>query len=1130
MPPAVVLQEQHDETEDAAATRRNKRLAQILQYIASINQTVVSGPESNQQHAFVREVARNSKPNGIVDVSDFFQRESSEDNGSSEPRKAPSSRVLFSSNDVRELVRLSSANRRPAKGVLGQPKSGDPEPSPSFSFYAALSSSSTTATGSHRKHLLSGAIKAAGLGSNKQQHHSEEVVDPTKPCWLRITRQASSIHHHPKGGYGPLPNSCSLPAVQQYLQEWQRNTSTPNATTTLSLDQFVWDHLDVAPKVPPTASRNDAQQIAIFLDECRGRVRQETALSRALEPLYNRLFEHQYNHTPDDVLVLGLGHARVLVTNSGDEGGATATDSTDDDERAPVKLVNGPLLEVLVEVELAPDGALLVRPREHTGVSLNRDVWGALGAHAATTGNTTTHSSSSSVWASWQRTVSELEPASLSPGQPATYVPLLQRLAVELSPDGIFRPSASGSTHSAHRLVITEAWCLYSRPKPSSVFARDALSFAEQLLKGRDGGGATAESRTAVVPPKATWSLTHGPGCLEQVLDREAREEERRKSPGLLESIHRWMTTKRTVHADDTVAPPSTLAVRTLFPLPSSDAQHRIADLLLSKQYPAVVCEGPPGTGKTHTIANLVCAYLCRGKRVLVTSKNAPALSVLRSRLPNGVQDLCVDVSRSELTGLRQLQKTVERLANRVSGTDATLEDEKCQQLQVREKLQFDWVQCCQQQTHTLCVWTAPVDSPLQKSMQELETEVQDIDAQLERLRQQIRTVLHNEKITDLSLRLLKDTPWLLKVLASWELKDLVVLSNRISGLLLPEGDPRLEVTGYTIPVDPILLQLCEVKAGSRFASVNHATVSVLASIPIVGQVSGLVQRLNGLHGDVSQLLINHQPPASNQDWQTVSSALKWVRGVDEFQRNTWQLLQRQHGWPSIDFLDTANTRVLHDSVTCAVELHQLLAHSEAYEAVAAATKCRAMDCRRSNISLQLRRLSEELVDATVISQLSRSFSPDAQSALIRFSQIAGKARFNKSSQPSKLSQRQKRRRQEYLDSFDTCCRYIPCWIMTASQISDYLPAECLFDLVIIDEASQSDVTVLPGMLRGEQWLIVGDSKQVSPSECFVSEDQLDILRAALPSSPLQGSFLPGQSFFDLCSQAFPRGRVSGTF
>jgi superfamily I DNA and/or RNA helicase len=63
-------------------------------------------------------------------------------------------------------------------------------------------------------------------------------------------------------------------------------------------------------------------------------------------------------------------------------------------------------------------------------------------------------------------------------------------------------------------------------------------------------------------------------------------------------------------------------------------------------------------------------------------------------------------------------------------------------------------------------------------------------------------------------------------------------------------------------------------------------------------------------------------------------------------------------------------------------------------------------------------------------------------------------------------------------------------------------------------------------MLHGKQWLIVGDSKQVSPSESFLSETQIESLRSVLPESPLEESLLPGRSFFDLCAQAFPRGRV----
>jgi len=80
----------------------------------------------------------------------------------------------------------------------------------------------------------------------------------------------------------------------------------------------------------------------------------------------------------------------------------------------------------------------------------------------------------------------------------------------------------------------------------------------------------------------------------------------------------------------------------------------------------------------------MICSYLCLGKRVVVISKNAHALSVLRDRLPISVRDLVVDVSVSELEGMQQLQKTVERLANRISCTNSEVEGHKCALLQVR--------------------------------------------------------------------------------------------------------------------------------------------------------------------------------------------------------------------------------------------------------------------------------------------------------------------------------------------------------------------------------------------------------------------------------------------------------------
>lgn len=58
----------------------------------------------------------------------------------------------------------------------------------------------------------------------------------------------------------------------------------------------------------------------------------------------------------------------------------------------------------------------------------------------------------------------------------------------------------------------------------------------------------------------------------------------------------------------------------------------------------AVLVQGPPGTGKTHTIANLLGNFLAQGKRVLVTSKTRKALSVVKDKVEEELQTLCVSM------------------------------------------------------------------------------------------------------------------------------------------------------------------------------------------------------------------------------------------------------------------------------------------------------------------------------------------------------------------------------------------------------------------------------------------------------------------------------------------------------
>ena len=265
-------------------------------------------------------------------------------------------------------------------------------------------------------------------------------------------------------------------------------------------------------------------------------------------------------------------------------------------------------------------------------------------------------------------------------------------------------------------------------------------------------------------------------------------------------------------------------------------------------------------------------------------------------------------------------------------------------------------------------------------------------------------------------------------------------------------------------------------------------------------------------------------------------NALEHLKSMHIFHEEIASSLIARNGWPEdvIYTSDSGSRRrricpAFCKALAMAVKLQKLSTGLDVTAHVEKAVMMRDLDRRRTGIATRIQQLAEDLVSCRVVAELSRTFSAEAQSALVKFAQVSGKARFGKSSaqsQASKMTQRQRRKRKEYLDAFEKCVRYIPCWILTSAQISDYLPAECLFDLVVIDEASQSDVTVLPGMLRGKQWLIVGDGKQVSPTESFVSEEQIEMLKSAIPESPFEDSMLPGHSFFDLCAQAFPKGRV----
>lgn len=108
------------------------------------------------------------------------------------------------------------------------------------------------------------------------------------------------------------------------------------------------------------------------------------------------------------------------------------------------------------------------------------------------------------------------------------------------------------------------------------------------------------------------------------------------------------------------------------------------------------------------------------------------------------------------------------------------------------------------------------------------------------------------------------------------------------------------------------------------------------------------------------------------------------------------------------------------------------------------------------------------------------------------------------------------------------CMEAVPCWIMPTWRVSESLPPTLgSFDLVIIDEASQSDIMALPALMRGKKVLVVGDDRQVSPSNVGFEERKLLQLRHGfLRDQPFAALLMPGTSFYELAQAVFPAGTV----
>lgn len=190
-------------------------------------------------------------------------------------------------------------------------------------------------------------------------------------------------------------------------------------------------------------------------------------------------------------------------------------------------------------------------------------------------------------------------------------------------------------------------------------------------------------------------------------------------------------------------------------------------------------------------------------------------------------------------------------------------------------------------------------------------------------------------------------------------------------------------------------------------------------------------------------------------------------------------------------------------------------------DTIEAREELRTLAARRRDLETGLAKLYENLVSNAAWLSTKLGASPKVLSALETYRTAV--RRIGQGTGPNAT-----RHRRDARKAMHDAQSAVPCWVMSHAKVSETLPAQLgSFDLIIVDEASQSDLWALPAVLRAKKILVVGDDKQVSPDGSFIAAVRIQELKDRfLSDQPYATVLTPEKSLYDVASTVFAAHKV----
>ena len=570
----------------------------------------------------------------------------------------------------------------------------------------------------------------------------------------------------------------------------------------------------------------------------------------------------------------------------------------------------------------------------------------------------------------------------------------------------------------------------------------------------------------------------------------------------------------------------------------------------------SLVVHGPPGTGKSQTIANLIAAMVARGRKVLFVAEKRAAIDAVLSRLVGvNLGDLVLDIHE----GTRDRQRiaadlgTTLDLAEHATAPDTTALHRRLTDRQQRlrrhatalHRVHQPWrLSAYQVQSALLGV---PPDAQVTARLAAPEEITPDL---ADEIRDELREFT---RLGGFTLRP-DSTPWFGAAIRSRaQAHEAVELAVTLSTRTLPQLIARLDAGCSEMGLPPAasltykertrLAQLFTLlhsagQPGLGFRERRALRRQVQSEWSTFARAAGVVE------GPVGEPRLPSRYPALAQAWDecerqlTALRALAPLAGLEDDpeaataalaadQETPWKL-PRLHEHAArfgslglAPLLDEAGLEsVTPDLLAAAFDyawyrsiLDQIRIRDPDYGAEYGAALDEIADDFR-------RRDTEHLAAnrARVRSAWARQLRETVEKHPLQARVIRKQAALRRGHLPLR----------RLLDQTgDVLFALKPCWAMSPLMVSQVLPLTRLFDLVIFDEASQIvPADAIGSMIRAHQVVVAGDDRQLPPTNFFRQVDSgdpsdddegdegmvsfgagfesvLDALRPLLPTCPL---------------------------